>query len=470
MANFNEQFLFDKIVGSKTTIANTIDQMEAEPICDVKLKVDGRVLSVMLNGGDLNTDSADEFFIKISSETGAIISYPQKLQSDSKGRRDPQIRIIGSAAQIQKARFRILQSLDPHRNKVTLKLDVSHTDHSHIIGKGGKIIQSVMDSTSCHIHFPDCNRNNTQEKSNQVTIAGTCFWNVEQARQLIRHYLPLTISFQIAVNGKQVNLLDIAHPSIQLIQKKYNVVITFRYSQRNALFNSSTATALIRGSRARFEELREATRALYLYLNGSHIGFNNVVITINIDIAAQHHSFVMGRGNCNVKSINDHTGAVVSFPDIIIGSPAVQRTQNKKSVVTIKGRGIDSAFMAWLELLGYLPLILVFDLRPEQELDSRLIADLMSNQQLNILIRPKNRNSTKSILIKSQERHSTLLFDARKRILNLDEPETYFPQMPSLPECTMSRMPSGFPNFPLDPEMCHMKPEIIRAMEQYFDT
>ncbi len=50
MANFNEQFLFDKIVGSKTTIANTIDQMEAEPICDVKLKVDGRVLSVMLNG------------------------------------------------------------------------------------------------------------------------------------------------------------------------------------------------------------------------------------------------------------------------------------------------------------------------------------------------------------------------------------------------------------------------------------
>ena len=55
-------------------------------------------------------------------------------------------------------------------NKVTLKMDVSHTDHSHVIGKGGNNIKAVMKDTSCHIHFPDSNRNNQgqQEKSNQV--------------------------------------------------------------------------------------------------------------------------------------------------------------------------------------------------------------------------------------------------------------------------------------------------------------
>ena len=54
-------------------------------------------------------------------------------------------------------------------NRVTLKMDVSHTEHSHVIGKGGNNIKRVMSETGCHIHFPDSNRgNNVQEKSNQV--------------------------------------------------------------------------------------------------------------------------------------------------------------------------------------------------------------------------------------------------------------------------------------------------------------
>lgn len=54
-------------------------------------------------------------------------------------------------------------------NRVTLKMDVSHTEHSHVIGKGGNNIKKVMEETGCHIHFPDSNRNNQAEKSNQVT-------------------------------------------------------------------------------------------------------------------------------------------------------------------------------------------------------------------------------------------------------------------------------------------------------------
>lgn len=49
-------------------------------------------------------------------------------------------------------------------------MDVSHTEHSHVIGKGGNNIKRVMEETGCHIHFPDSNRNNQAEKSNQVWI------------------------------------------------------------------------------------------------------------------------------------------------------------------------------------------------------------------------------------------------------------------------------------------------------------
>lgn len=66
-----------------------------------------------------------------------------------------------------------------------MKLDLSYTDHSHIIGRGGLTIKQVMETTSCHIHFPDSNRTSLLEKSNQVSIAGNCE-AVERARARVR--------------------------------------------------------------------------------------------------------------------------------------------------------------------------------------------------------------------------------------------------------------------------------------------
>ena len=40
------------------------------------------------------------------------------------------------------------------------------------VSVAGNTIRRVMAETSCHIHFPDSNRSNPNEKSNQVSIAG----------------------------------------------------------------------------------------------------------------------------------------------------------------------------------------------------------------------------------------------------------------------------------------------------------
>lgn len=75
-----------------------------------------------------------------------------------------------------------------------MKMDVSYTDHSHIIGKGGLSIKRVMDETQCHVHFPDSNRSNPTEKSNQVSISGD-IEGVECARSRVRvSYIFLTTS------------------------------------------------------------------------------------------------------------------------------------------------------------------------------------------------------------------------------------------------------------------------------------
>ena len=64
-------------------------------------------------------------------------------------------------------------------------MEVAFTSHSHIIGRGGKLINSVMKETMTKIHFPDENRMVGEKKSNAVTIAGELL-NVETARRRIR--------------------------------------------------------------------------------------------------------------------------------------------------------------------------------------------------------------------------------------------------------------------------------------------
>lgn len=66
-----------------------------------------------------------------------------------------------------------------------MKMDISYTDHSFIIGKLGENIKKIMLDTQTHIHFPDSNRNNSAEKSNQVSLCGS-LEGVEKARALVR--------------------------------------------------------------------------------------------------------------------------------------------------------------------------------------------------------------------------------------------------------------------------------------------
>lgn len=97
-------------------------------------------------------------------------------------------------------------------------MDVSHTEHSHVIGKGGNNIKRVMEETGCHIHFPDSNRNNQAEKSNQVCTFSLMSWitALHSAAQSVSYHHPLKtdfLRFQVLNNS----LICVCSPPIHLL-------------------------------------------------------------------------------------------------------------------------------------------------------------------------------------------------------------------------------------------------------------
>lgn len=64
---------------------------------------------------------------------------------------DPQVKVVGVASNIQQARELILVDLDAKSTRITLKIEVAYSEHSHVIGKEGANIKKGMDSQARNI-------------------------------------------------------------------------------------------------------------------------------------------------------------------------------------------------------------------------------------------------------------------------------------------------------------------------------
>ena len=64
---------------------------------------------------------------------------------------DPHIRVGGVEECVRRAKGRIMEYLSTKSNRVTMKMDVSYTDHSHVIGKGGDAKGIRASSLSDHM-------------------------------------------------------------------------------------------------------------------------------------------------------------------------------------------------------------------------------------------------------------------------------------------------------------------------------
>ncbi|XP_056464733.1 protein bicaudal C homolog 1-B-like [Gadus chalcogrammus] len=365
-----------------------------------RFRVDRKKLEIMLlAASEGRVNGGEDFFQKVMDETKTQIAWPSKLKIGAKSKKDPHIKVCGKRENVREAKDRIMSVLDTKSNRVTLKMDVSHTEHSHVIGKGGNNIKKVMEETGCHIHFPDSNRNNQAEKSNQVSIAGQP-GGVEAARAKIRELLPLVLSFELPAIVQP----DPSSPSVQHISQTYNLSISFKPPTR--LYGAS---GVVRGSQNNTTAVKRGTALLLEHLAGSLA--SAISVSTHLDIAPQHHLFMMGRNGSNIKHIIQRTGAQIHFPD--------PNSPQKKSTVYIQGT-IESVCLARQYLMGCLPLVLMFDIKEDIEVEPQCITALMEQLDVFISIKPKPKQPSKSVIVKSVERNAGNMYEARKFLLGLE--------------------------------------------------
>ncbi|XP_066595085.1 protein bicaudal C homolog 1-like isoform X2 [Prorops nasuta] len=385
-----------------------------EDLQQERFRVDRRKLEHMLVGDGEAAELANTFFHKVMEETNTYIRWPSRLKIGAKSKKDPHIKVAGRSDDVRAAKEKIMQILDTQSNRVTMKLDVSYTDHSHIIGKGGLTIKRVMEETGCHIHFPDSNRSNHQEKSNQVSIAGE-MEGVEKARARVRNLTPLIFSFELPFMGATQTTPDSTSAYVVKIQETYNVQVTFRTRPK-----LHATLVVVKGCEWEVSRVKEATILLIQHMCESLA--SQIQVQMSMEISPQHHSLVLGRQSSNLRMIMQHTATQIMFPDA--GDPNIPSL--KKSNVTITG-SIHNVYLARQQLVGSLPLVLMFDL-PEDSVasvDPLNIAQLMQSLNVFINVRHKPKQSTLSVIIKGIERNASNVYEARKQLLSLNEPRVH---------------------------------------------
>ncbi|XP_041364910.1 protein bicaudal C homolog 1-B-like [Gigantopelta aegis] len=396
-----------------SSVGSRDEHVDRDPaFVEDRFRIDRKKLEQMLQAPDNEDDEgAEDFFQRIMDETNTQITWPTKLKIGAKSKKDPHIKLVGYPEDVCLAKEKIMTVLDTKSNRVTLKMDVSHTEHSHVIGKGGNNIKRVMQETGCHIHFPDSNRgSNVQEKSNQVSIAGQQT-GVETARSQIRDLLPLVFMFEIPMTGLLQPIPDSSSPAVLSLQQLYNVTITFK--QRPRMY---VTTVIVRGSVNNAKAVKEATAKLMEQMTGN----GNLLVSMQLEIAPQHHLFIIGRGGVNIKQIMQRTCASIHFPDPNTATP------QRKGTVYITGN-IESVFLARQQLIGCLPLVLMFDVKEDIDLDQGRVQQLTEQLDVYISVKPKPKQTSKSVIVKSIERNASNMYLARLLLLGLEREEILVP-------------------------------------------
>ncbi|XP_042158967.1 protein bicaudal C homolog 1-A-like isoform X1 [Oncorhynchus tshawytscha] len=380
-----------------------------------RFRIDRKKLEAMLyaprHGEGL---TGEEFFGRVMVETNTQVKWPSKLKIGAKSKKDPHVKVDGKRANVLEAKKKILELLETKVNKVTLKMDVAHTEHSHVIGKGGGNIKKVMEMTSCHIHFPDSNRHNaTGEKSNQVSIAGPV-QGVEAARKRIRDLQPLVLTFDLPVTLVSQALPDAASPVIQQVAQALGVSVSFRAQPR--LCSSCCVVRALQGNSV---AIKKAVCVLMELLLGSELGAGGQggvmgVVSTQLDVTSQQHLFLLGQNGAHFLGVMHQTQTQIVLPDL-------SAPQNPPSLL-IQGSP-DGVCLARQQLMDCLPVCLMFDMREDGEADPRKLAQMMQSLGVFISVKPKVKQTAKSVVVKGLERNISSLYEARRLLLGLESSE-----------------------------------------------
>ncbi|XP_043984087.1 bicaudal C homolog 2 isoform X3 [Gambusia affinis] len=362
-----------------------------------RFRIDRKKLETMLYAPEQGGETGEKFFERVMRETSTQVKWPSKLKIGAKSKKDPHVKVEGKRTDVMAAKRKILEVLETKVNKVTLKMDVAFTEHSHVIGKGGGNIKKVMEVTCCHIHFPDSNRHNAAgEKSNQ-------------------DLQPLSLTFDLPVSLAPQALPDAGSPLIQQVAQTLGVSVGFRAvlplpQAQTAFYGSSCTVWGLQGNAA---AVKKATCIMMELLLGSEA--SGAIVSSQLDVTAQQHLFLLGENGANFLSVMHKTQTQIILPDL-------SAPQSPPSLL-IQGSP-DGVCLARQQLMDCLPVCLMFDIREDGEGGPSKLAQMMQNLGVFISIKPKAKQTSKSVVVKGLERNISCIYEARRLLLGLDSSET----------------------------------------------
>lgn len=274
-----------------------------------------------------------------------------------------------------------------------------------------------MKETQCHIHFPDSNKSQGGEKSNQVSIAGPPAM-VERARASIRDLAPLTVTFELKNIRADVNLAELAnHPALENATGTEGLHVLVRHNR-----SSGQPFALIRGSVHQADLIKRAALNLMglVFYPGSQ-----VLCSTALEILQPQQETVKGPANAHIQAISHRTGAAIHFPDV---------ARSNATSFFIQGN-LDAILAARAHIIGCLPVFVIFELglsQPDPNLD---LPALEAAFQVNLSIKLKKAADAKTVVVRCLECNLTAAYDLRRRLLCSGDggPKTEQVPIPSLP-------------------------------------
>ncbi|XP_067136237.1 protein bicaudal C homolog 1-B-like isoform X2 [Centruroides vittatus] len=387
---------------SSESSAGSAEGRPAETV-EERIKVDRRKMELLISGHLSECRmSGPEFFLAVMRQTDTVVSWPERLKIGSKSKKDPQVKIEGLPINVGVAKEMIMQVLDVKKDQVTLRMDISYTDHSHLIGKKGETIQKVKSDTDCHIHFPDSNRNGVV-KSNRVTLTGMAE-NVERAKLAIRKLMPIVLKLLIPSRCLNEKNQTVFSDILRSIRERH---LSFKFNPPA----DSIRILVIRGQRAEKEKFEEILGNIDRLVASNR----QDEIAMEIEMAISHNNNFFKKDLPNNPILNRIMQSTNTTIKMLFLN---QNNDVTKSTIHILGRKFENVYKGWQEVMDHLPLSVEFSVDANRIIDTVTLNRLFQVLNISINIKSKTRHTEKTVIITSYEKFSKILFEIRKYLLN----------------------------------------------------
>lgn len=266
--------------------------------------------------------------------------------------------------------------------RVTARIEVSHPEHSSLIGPGGSKVREMRIACGCSIHYPDGSPGSSPEPTgrscsyphlhaNEVSLRGK-IPNVIYGCQEVRKAIPFSFVHTLSRNFKLYEAE--AQPTFMRLKNIYLIDINMKTE------NGVIKEVNIRGPQER--RTLEGARKILKYLT------RGTTDEVTQDICVHPHSQSAMWDLCNgerwLKEISSVNRVTIAFP--------TPRGDDKQTIV-LRGPLLGVA-AAWLILMSLLPItVRVFVGRDTDFRRADLERYITSDLQVNFLVPRKERNS-----------------------------------------------------------------------------